>query len=177
MENISNRAKHVERIYPSGVALELITWLAYGLKFRLLCGSPQGRAGVEVSRQVGQTKHLERRRRGRWREYKDRGVGGQLSREMRAPPAPCWGWVGRDISNLLKLIASQTLSSPALPVCGEAHAQTVECYDEWAKCQGLETQLRSSIATLHLIFCLSVREKHSPSSSGMLVSDIFFPEE
>lgn len=103
----------------------------------------------------GAGKHLERWRRASWRKYKDRGVRGRLSREMRAPAAPCRDWVGRDISNLLKLIASQTPSSPALPICGEADAQTVACYDEWTKCQGLETLLRSTAAKLQLIFRLS----------------------
>lgn len=81
----------------------------------LLLSCPYWKGQAEVSRWGGRTKHLERWRRGRWREYKDRGVGGRLSGEMRAPPAPCRGWVGRDISNLLKLIASQTLSSLPSP--------------------------------------------------------------
>lgn len=70
--------------------------------------------GKRPSRSIqvgGWSQHLERWRRGRRSEYKDRGVGGRLSREMRAPLAPCRGWVGRDISNLLKLIVGQTLSS------------------------------------------------------------------
>lgn len=67
---------------------------------------PGGGAGANIWRGGGAE---------RGREYKDRGVGGRLSGEMRAPPAPCRGWVDCDISNLLKLIASQTLSSLPSP--------------------------------------------------------------
>lgn len=67
----------------------------------------------------------------------------------------------------------------ALPVCGEAHAQTVVCYDEWAKCQGLETQLRSSITTLHLVFCLFSHVTNSPLSSqcGFVMLETFSVKE
>ena len=137
---------------------------------RPLCGCPQWKSQVEVSRWGGRTKHLER-----WRDCKHRGFGGRLSREMRAPPAPCRDWVGHDISNLLKLIASQTRSSLPSPSVVKPMPRLWRVMMNGLNVKDLKPCL-DPLATLHLVFCLSSHERNLPLSSGMLACDIFYPE-